>query len=117
MRTPDPYASSVIHLRRTGLKLLALLTFVGLSAVCQAQQSATDPSGPSRKADRNTANPPAPPSDALPSGDPKSGVLKPPDVDPKMSKKVPDVDPAMDDPPAGKAPAPPAADPPKVQPR
>jgi hypothetical protein len=53
----------------------------------------------------------------LPAGDPQNGVLKPPNIDPKMAKAVPGVDPAMDDPPPGKRPAPDSPEPPKVQPR
>ena len=58
-----------------------------------------------------------PPPDAKPAGDPKSGVLKPPDVDPKMAKQVPDVDPGMTQPPPGKQSPPTDQPPPKVQPK
>jgi hypothetical protein len=98
-------------------KLLAALLLAGLSIAAQAQQTPANPPAHDKKTDDSTAKPSAPPADAMPGGDPKSGVLKPPDVDPKMAKTVPDVDPAMDDPPPGKVPAPDNSDPPKVQPR
>jgi hypothetical protein len=93
---------------------LATLLLCGLPATTYAQQPSTD-QAPSHK--KTVPDAPAPPAGALPSGDARSGVLKPPDVDPKMAKPVPDVDPAMDNPPPGKTPGP--ADPtaPKVQPK
>ncbi len=66
---------------------------------------------------KKTPDAPPPPADAMPSGDPKTGVLTPPDVDPKMARPVPDVDPAMDNPPPGKVPAPADPSAPKVQPK
>jgi hypothetical protein len=59
---------------------------------------------------------PAPPT-AKPAGEARTGLLKPPDVDPDMSKRVPDIDPGMTQPPPGKQP--PSADQtaPKVQPK
>ena len=98
------------------VKWAATLLFAGFAATAFAQQSPSDDthkkpgSGASKDA-------PAPPADALPSGDPKTGVLTPPNIDPKMAKSVPDVDPGINNPSPGKAPPP--ADPanPKVQPR
>lgn len=104
--------SPIGHQRMT-LNLLAALLFVGLSAPAHAQQTPSDP--PAH--DKKTANPPAPPADASPRGDPTTGVLKPPDVDPKMAKPVPDVDPAMINPPPGKPVAPDPSAPLKIQPR
>lgn len=97
--------------------MLAALLLAGLSITAQAQQTPANPPTHDKKKDDSTANSSAPPADTMPHGDPKSGVLKPPDVDPKMAKTVPDVDPAMDNPPPGKVPAPDDSDPPKVQPR
>jgi hypothetical protein len=93
---------------------LAALLICGLPSMGYAQQTSTDQAQPHKK---TVPDAPAPPVDARPSGDPHSGVLKPPNIDPKMAKSVPDVDPAMDNPPPGKAPGPtdPAA--PKVQPK
>ena len=97
--------------------MVATLLLAGLVTPAVAQQRPINPPPHDKKMDGSDPNPPAPPADAQPSGDPQSGVLKPPDVDPKMAKTVPDVDPAMDKPPPGKPHAPDAADPPKVQPR
>jgi hypothetical protein len=93
---------------------LAALLFCGLPSTGYAQQTSTDQAQPHKK---TVPDAPAPPADALPSGDPHSGVLKPPDVDPKMAKSVPDVDPAMDKPPPGKTPGPTDPNAPKVQPK
>jgi hypothetical protein len=103
--------------RRAWPKLVAALLLTGLAVPAPAQQLPTDPPARDKKMDGSDPNPPAPPADALPSGDPKSGVLKPPDVDPKMAKRVPDVDPAMDNPPPGKIPPSGEQSPPKIQPR
>jgi hypothetical protein len=92
----------------------AVVLLCGLPATTYAQRSPTDQAQPHKK---TVPDAPAPPADARASGDPHSGVLKPPDVDPKMAKPVPDVDPAMDNPPPGKAPASPDPAAPKVQPR
>jgi hypothetical protein len=99
----------------TGMAVALLLAGVSLAA--QAQQTTADQPSRGPKADKATSNPAAPPADAMPIGDPKSGVLKPPNIDPKMSKAVPDVDPAIDNPPPGKAPAPDASIQPKMQPK
>ena len=45
---------------------------------------------------------PTNPSVPDPAGNPKTGVLKPPDVDPGMTKPVPDVDSGIEKPPAPK---------------
>ncbi|HTJ62321.1 MAG TPA: hypothetical protein VL899_00800 [Alphaproteobacteria bacterium] len=58
-----------------------------------------------------------PPAEVKPKGDPRTGVLTPPNVDPKMAKAVPDVDPAMNNPPPNVTPAPPDAPPPTAKPR
>ena len=93
---------------------LATLLLCGLPATTYAQQTPTDQTQPHKK---TVPDAPAPPADARPSGDPHSGVLKPPDVDPKMAKSVPDVDPAMNNAPPGKTPAPTDPTAPKVQPK
>jgi hypothetical protein len=93
---------------------LAILPFFGFSTAGYAQQTSTAQAQPHKK---TVPDAPAPPADARPSGDPHSGVLKPPDVDPKMARPVPDVDPAMDNPPPGKTPTPPDAAAPKAQPK
>jgi hypothetical protein len=94
--------------------LLSALLTCALCHAAYAQQASPDQT--QKTPDRMQKAPPPPP-DARPSGDPKTGVLKPPDVDPKMAKKVPDVDPGMTKPPSDK-PSPPAdQSPPKVQPK
>jgi hypothetical protein len=93
---------------------LTALLFCGLGSAGYAQRPSADQTQPSQ---RTVPDAPAPPAEARPSGDPASGVVNPPDVDPKMAKPVPDVDPAMDNPPAGKMPAPAAPTTPKVQPK
>jgi hypothetical protein len=93
---------------------LAALLICGLPSMGYAQQTSTDQAQSHKK---TVPDAPAPPADARPSGDPQSGVLKPPDVDPKMAKPVPDVDPAMDNPPPGKTPSPTDPTVPKVQPK
>jgi hypothetical protein len=90
--------------------LLAALSLPRIPAVAEPQ-----PTPPSQQ--KKTPDAPPPPADALPTGDPKTGVLIPPNVDPKMAKPVPDVDPAMDNPPPGKVPAPADPSAPKVQPK
>jgi hypothetical protein len=116
MSVQNPHGS-VSAGRGTIAKFAATLLFAWVSLAAQAQQ--TNAHQPSRglKADKATSNPPAPPADAMPAGDPKTGVLKPPNIDPKMAKPVPDVDPAMDNAPPGKKAAPDTASPPKVQPK
>jgi hypothetical protein len=94
--------------------LLALALACGFCHATYAQQSSPDQT---KKVPQETQKAPPPPPDAKPEGDPKTGVLKPPDVDPKMAKKVPDVDPAMDQPPPDKQSPPPDQGPPKVQPK
>jgi hypothetical protein len=93
---------------------LAALLFCGYPSTGYAQQTSTDQVQPHKK---TVPDAPAPPAEARPSGDPQSGVLKPPNVDPKMAKPVPDVDPAMDNPPPGKTPGPTDPTVPKVQPK
>ena len=111
MKTRRRGTPSQIDLTLGATGTLAALLFCGLTATTYAQPPSTDQAQSHKK---TVPDAPAPPAEAMPSGDPKSGVLKPPDVDPKMAKPVPNVDPAMDNPPPGKAPDPAA---PKVQPR
>jgi hypothetical protein len=117
MKIPTPRFLLSAEPRRAWPKLLAALLLTGLAVPAPAQQLPADSPARDKKMDGSDPNPPAPPTKALPSGDPKSGVLKPPDVDPKMAKRVPDVDPAMDNPPPGRIPMRDAPPPPKVQPR
>ena len=94
--------------------VLALLLACGFCHATYAQQTSPDQG---KKVPEQTQKTPPPPPDARPKGDPKTGVLKPPDVDPKMSKKVPDVDPGMTQPPPDKQSPPADQGPPKVQPK
>lgn len=106
-----------IDTRSAAPRMLGAVVFAAIAATAGAQT--VTPDVPKHDAAPQPVPPKSsPPADeALPSGNPHTGVLKPPDVDPKMAKQVPDVDPAMDNPPPGKPPAPEAADPPKVQPK
>ncbi len=89
--------------------VIAALFVTAISPTLHAQQPAPP--------DSTKPKPAAPPADAAPTGDPKTGVLKPPDVDPKMAKAVPDVDPAMDNPPPGTTKVPSDAPPAEAKPR
>jgi hypothetical protein len=93
---------------------LALLLACSLCHATYAQQASTDQ--PQKLPDETQKAPPPPP-EAQPKGDPKTGMVKPPDVDPKMAKKVPDVDPGMTQPPPDKQSPPADQGPPKVQPK
>lgn len=93
--------------------LLAFVLACGFCHATYAQQSSTDQT---KKVSPETQKSPPPPPEAQPTGDPKNGVVKPPDVDPKMAKKVPDIDPAMNQPPPDKQ-TPADQGPPKVQPK
>ena len=86
----------------------AVLVGAALSAAPGAI-AAPDPVPQAAGPDAQT-NPAAPD----PTGNPKTGVLKPPDVDPAMTKPVPDIDPGIEKTPAPKLrpdakPEPPAA--------
>jgi hypothetical protein len=111
MKTRNRLAARRTYRSGVAFGLLAALAFTGIPALAEPQQT---PPSQQKKA---TPDAPPPPADALPSYDPKTGVLTPPDVDPKMAKPVPDVDPAMDKPPLGKLPAPTDPSMPKVQPK
>jgi hypothetical protein len=93
--------------------VLALLLACGICHATYAQQSSPDQT---KKVPDETQKAPPPP-DVRPTGDPKTGVVKPPNVDPKMAKKVPDVDPGMTQPPPDKQSPPTDQPPPKVQPK
>ena len=91
--------------------LVAVVLSCGLCHASYAQQTSPD---------QTQTQPPKaspPPPEAKPTGDPKTGVVRPPDVDPKMAKKVPDVDPGMTQPPPDKQSPLPDQGPPKVQPK
>jgi hypothetical protein len=92
----------------------AVAVAIGLSATAAAQTVPNDRhSGAGATKDAPALSP-----EAKPQGAPKTGVLKPPDVDPKMSKPVPDIDPQMDKPPPGKPQPPTEQQPtPKADPR
>jgi hypothetical protein len=90
--------------------LFAMLLTCGLCHATYAQQTSPDQIHPDQ-----TRKAPPPPPEAKPTGDPKTGLLHPPDVDPKMAKPVPDVDPGMTQPSPGKQSPP--VDAPKVQPK
>ena len=94
---------------------IAALFVTAISPSVHAQQPV--PQNVPTPPDSTKPKPAAPPADAMPTGDPKTGVLKPPDVDPKMAKAVPDVDPAMNNPPPGTTKAPADAPPAEAKPR
>ncbi len=100
----------------SGLKWAAAMLFAGFSALAYAQPATND--APREKTDHGrSTETPAPTAEALPSGDPKTGVLTPPNVDPKMAKTVPDVDPGMSNRSPGKTPEPSDPANPRIQPR
>ena len=116
MKTPSGGISSRKDRAVAAATVLSLLT-LGLCHATYAQQTSPDHT---QNIPEQTQKAPPPPPDAKPTGDPKTGVLHPPDVDPKMAKQVPDVDPGMTQPPPAKPDKqPPPADqpPPKVQPK
>ena len=100
---------------RLAAAIIAVLVVTAISHSAHAQQPA--PQNVPTPPDSAKPKPAAPPAEAMPTGDPKTGVLKPPDVDPKMAKAVPDVDPAMDNPPPGTTKAPADAPPAEAKPR
>ena len=101
---------------RTLAAIAAAALLVTLTSPCvHAQQPA--PQDVPTPPDSAKPKPAAPRANAMPTGDPKTGVLNPPDVDPKMAKAVPDVDPAMNNPPPGTTKAPADAPPAEAKPR
>ena len=119
MKTPSGRISSRKDRVIAAASFFAILLTCGLCHATYAQQASPDQI-PKPPPSTDKAQPPV----AKPAGAPKSGVLKPPDVDPKMAKKVPDVDPGMTKPPPDKQSPPadkqaPPSDqpPPKVQPK
>jgi hypothetical protein len=100
---------------RLAATIIAVLVVTATSPSVQAQQPA--PQNLPTPPDSAKPKAAAPPAEAMPTGDPKTGVLKPPDIDPKMAKAVPDVDPAMDNPPPGTTKAPADAPPAEAKPR
>ena len=113
MKTPSRGIFSQKDRTVAAAAVLTLLAF-SLCHATYAQQASPDQS---KKVPEQTQKAPPPPPDAKPSGDPKTGVLHPPDVDPKMAKQVPDVDPGMTQPPPDKQSPPADQPPPKVQPK
>jgi hypothetical protein len=105
--------------RVTRAAALAVLLICGLPSAGYAQATSTDQAqAPQAQTPKKTA----PDAGSLPattplSGDAKTGVVKPPDVDPKMAKQVPDVDPGMTHPPPDKSSAPTDPSVPKAQPK
>lgn len=75
----------------------AILVGAALSAAAPVATAAPDPAPPARGPDGQT-NPAAPDL----TGNPDTGVLKPPNVDPGMAKPVPDIDPGIEKPHAPK---------------
>jgi len=109
-------ATAIFSRKDRGIAAAAALTLLVICGPCHAayaQQSSTDQT---LKTPDQTQKAPPPPPEAKPQGDPKTGLVTPPDVDPKMAKKVPDVDPGMTQPPPDKA-SPTPDTPPKVQPK
>lgn len=117
MKMPDGEHAAQVGFTRMGAWIAVALAVSGLSSTCYAQAANSDVAKHDVAPEPAPPRSPAPADEALPSGNPQTGVLKPPDVDPKMAKPVPDVDPAMDNPPPGKPPAPETSEPPKVQPK
>jgi hypothetical protein len=116
MKTPSRGIFSRKDRAIAAAAVLTLLAFM-LCHATYAQQTSPDQT---QNIPDPTQKSPPPPPDAKPAGDPKTGVLHPPDVDPKMAKQVPDLDPGMTQPPPAKPDKqPPPADqpPPKVQPK
>jgi hypothetical protein len=113
MKSPNRSISSRKDRGIAAASLFALMLGFGLCHATYAQQASPDQS---QKNPQQQPKAPPPPPEAQPKGDPKTGVLKPPDVDPKMAKQVPDVDPAMNQPPPDKQ-QPADQAPPKVQPK
>jgi hypothetical protein len=103
---------------RSALAAGLAATFVAGVSGLAVQSFAQDASPP--PAQDRSANQPQPQPSVPPAGPPQNGVVKPPDVDPKMAKAAPDVDPKMAHlpNPTPKPPAKPGEEPPtEVQPR
>jgi hypothetical protein len=108
METEIRRIGSPVGLPGTGRRWLAASVFTILAATYVQPAPGQEPSK-----DPPTASP-----EARPTGDPKGGVVKPPDIDPKMSKQAPDIDPAINAATPGKAtPMPTEPATPEIQPR
>ncbi len=90
----------------------AALVGAALSAA-PAVMAAPDPVPQAPGQDASTT--PAAPDDPI--GDSKTGVVKPPNVDPGMAKPVPNIDPGIETPPAPKLGPDAKAEPSQTQPR
>lgn len=75
-----------VTLALAGAPGFAVLTFV----VPSFAQDTSPPSARDKAPDQAQPQPSVPPA-----GPPQNGVIKPPDVDPKMTRAAPDVDPKM----------------------
>ena len=113
MKTPVQEISSRKDRGIVATSLCVILLTCGLCHATYAEQASPDQA---QKTPPSAEKAPPPPPDAKPTGNPKTGVLHPPDVDPKMAKQVPDVDPGMTQPPPDKQ-QPADQAPPKVQPK
>ena len=104
--------------RPGGLARLPAVAAVALAMFGAGSNIRADPEPPRAPPPQNAK----PPMLGAPIPVPGNGVVKPPDIDPNMSKPVPDVDPKMAKPPLPAAPpqippARPPETPPDVQPR
>ncbi len=103
-----------IRPRNAVVLALAIVAFPSLLPDALAQQ--TNPVPPTEQVPEHDSPKVAAPSTSVPT----SGVVKPRDVDPKMAQPVPNVDPAINKPPADstrRLPETPPKTPPDVQPR
>ena len=103
-----------IRPRDAAILALAIVAFPSLFPDASAQQ--TNPVPPAEQVPEHDSPKAAAPSNSVPA----SGVVRPRDVDPKMAQPVPNVDPAMNKPPADSTRPPPETPPktpPDVQPR
>jgi hypothetical protein len=99
--------------RRSKVMFIAALCLPGVFSA-HAQNSTPD------HRDSTDGHSEAPPIAPKASGDPKTGVLDPPDVDPGMAQRTPNIDPGIAEPPAATQPRPnpaPTKDAPDVHPR
>jgi hypothetical protein len=99
------------------LAAVALCTAFLTCMICHATYAGQTSPDQAQKPPDQPQKAPSPPPEAKPMGDPKTGVLKPPDVDPKMARQAPDVDRGITEPPPDKTSPPAQQTPPKVQPK
>jgi hypothetical protein len=93
-------SASISSRKDRGIAATALIAGLLVLGPCHATYARQASADKARKPPDWTRKAPLP--DAKPAGDPKTGLVKPPDIDPKMAKKVPEVDPGMTQPPPDK---------------